>query len=142
MEVGKPTTFGMTFVFSNLSNDLENVEVIASLPQPATAWKGVVSPDSEKSRISYDPSSGKIKWKISKMEAFVGKFTQALTVSFELEIVPTEADRTRAMNLLSDIQASGRDTFIEQEIFSVKINDVDTSNIDDDQVNLKGSTVQ
>lgn len=142
MEVGKPTTYGITFVLSNLSNDLENVEVIASLPQPASAWKNVVVPDSEKSRISYDPGSGKIRWKIDKMAAFVGKFTPALTVSFELEIVPTEADRGKVMDLLSSIQASGRDTFVNQEIFSAKVNDVSTSNIDDDQVNLKGTTVQ
>lgn len=142
MTVGQSTTLAMTFVLTNQSNDLEGVEVVASLPLPSSAWKNVVVPEQEKNRIFFDPNSGKIRWKIGKIAAFVGKYTPAITVSFELEVIPTDSDRNKAVDLLKNVQASGTDTFTGQEISSFNIKDVDTGSIEDDQLNLRGTTVQ
>ncbi len=142
MQVGKTTLFSMTYLLSNSSNDLSNTKVIAGLPLPASAWKNVIIPDSEKNRLSYDPNSGKITWNIGDVSAFVGKFSPALSVTFQLEVNPTESDRGKDMDLLTNIQATGNDNFTTQPIHSSTINDVSTSNLDDDVLDAKGATVK
>ncbi|MBI3952587.1 MAG: hypothetical protein HY336_01360 [Candidatus Doudnabacteria bacterium] len=142
MKVGESTTFEITFILSNLSNDLENAQVVSSLLLPSSSWKNIIAPDSEKSRISFNPGAGKIIWKIPQVSAFVGKYAPALMASFELEVIPTEADRGKTVNLLKDIQATGKDLFIGKDVSSGNVIDINTANIDDDQLNLKGSAVQ
>lgn len=142
MEVGKPTLFEMTFLLTNLSNDLSDTKVIASLPLPPSAWKNIVIPDSEKNRLTYDSNSGKIIWNIGSLAAFVGKFSPAATVMFQLEVTPGESDRGKIINLLSNIQATAIDTFVNQSIQSATTQTVSTGSINDDVLNTKGTTVQ
>ncbi len=142
MEVGKPTLFNMTFLLSNMSNDVSNTKVVASLPLPASAWKNVIIPDSEKNRLSYDPNSGKITWNIGDLAAFVGKFTPVVKVTFQLEVNPTEVDRNKTMDLLSNIQATGTDTFTGLEVKSENVRNISVSDLDDDVMNSRGATVQ
>jgi len=142
MQVGKSTVFAMTLTLSNSSNDMSNTVVTASLPLPSSAWKQSIVPDSEKDRLTYDPNSGKIFWRIGTLAAFTGKFIPVLQVTFQLEVIPTEADRGKSVNLLSNIQATGTDSFVGQEIQTDNIASVSTSTIDDDVMNTKGTTVQ
>jgi hypothetical protein len=142
MQVGKATLFSMRFILSNQSNDLSNVKVVASLPLPASAWKNVVIPDVEKNRLSYDPNSGKITWNIGDVDAFVGKFKPAVIVNFQLEVVPTEVDRNKSVDLLSNIEATGMDSFTNQTIKTDSIPDISTSTLDDEVLENKGTTVQ
>jgi hypothetical protein len=142
MQVGKSTLFNMNFLLTNLSNDLSDVQVVASLPLPVSAWKNVIVPDSEKTRLTYDPSSGKITWRLDTLPAFTGKFSPALTVSFQLEVTPTESDHGKPINLLSNIQAGGMDTFVNQTIQTEVINSLSTANLDDNVLDTKGTTVQ
>jgi hypothetical protein len=46
------------------------------------------------------------------------------------------------MNLLSNVQATGTDTFVGQTIQTDNIANVDTGTIDDDVLNARGTTVQ
>lgn len=142
MKVGEQTTFALTFLLTNLSNDLENTEVISSMPLPASAWTNVIIPDSEKTKVTYDSTSGKIGWKIGNLPAFIGKFSPALKVSFHLTVTPTEADKGKVIDLLRDVQAFGYDEFANMQLASTKVSDLDTGTIDDDLVNAKGNTVQ
>lgn len=144
MEVGKPTVFAMTFTLTNLSNDLSDTVLVASLPLPASAWKNVVmqNPPDSKAVISYDANSGKITWRIGDLPAFTGKFSPAQQVTFQLEVIPNEADRNKPVNLLTNIQASGMDTFVGEKIQTENITNVNTGTLDDDVMNTKGSTVQ
>lgn len=142
MKVGEATLFEANLLLTNLSNDLTNTEVIASLPLPPQAWKNVIIPESERSRLSYDSNSGKIRWRVGDLAAFVGKFTPALSVSFQIEVTPTESDRQRTMMLLRDIVATGTDAFTNQGL-EVKIDQpMDTGNIEDDLLDAKGSSVE
>jgi hypothetical protein len=142
MQVGKTTLFGMTFLLSNLSNDLSNTKVIASLPLSPASWKNVIIPDSEKNRLSYDPNSGKITWNIGDLAAFTGKYIPALKVTFHLQVTPTEVDRNKSMTLLSNVQAYGNDNFTGKNLETIKIEMITTADIDDDVLNTKGATVQ
>ncbi len=138
LTVGKSTTFAMTFLLSNGSNDLSNTKVVASLPLPSSAWKNVIIPDVEKNRLSYDPNSGKITWNIGDVPAFVGKFIPVLKVTFNLEVNPTEVDRNKSMNLLSNVIANGKDTFTSLSVEAKEPNDVTTTSIDDDVLESRG----
>lgn len=142
MIVGKPTLFAVTLLLTNLSNDLTNTEVIASMPLAASSWKNVVIPDSEKSKVSFDTNSGKIRWKTGDLPAYTGKYSPAARVTIQIEVNPTEADRGRTMNLLSNIQASGHDGFINQDIKSESISQFTTSEINDDVFDSSSTTVQ
>lgn len=131
MQVGETTVYEITLLLSNLSNDISNGEVIASIPLPPSAWNNVIMPDQEKSRLSYDPNSGKIRWKIGDIPAFVGKFTPATQVTFQLAVTPSENSKGKDIVLVRDVQAFGTDSFVNVDIKSEITKSFTTSNIDD-----------
>lgn len=142
MKVGESTLFEVSLLVTNLSNDLTGAEVIASLPLPPQAWKNVIIPDSERARLSYDANSGKIRWRLGDLPAFVGKFTPATTVNFQIEVTPTESDRGENITLLQDMVATGTDAFTGQTLEFKISQPMDTGNIDDDLLDSQGSSVE
>lgn len=142
MTVGQPTLFNLTFLLSNLSNDVSNAEVNASLPLPPSAWKNVIIPESEKTRLSYDSNSGKIRWRLGTLPAFTGRYSTVAQVTFQVEVMPAEGDVGKAMPLLKDVKATGMDAFVLVPLETQVIQNVDTSSIDDPTMRSKGSTVQ
>jgi uncharacterized repeat protein (TIGR01451 family) len=142
MEVGKPSTFAVTLLLSNTSNDLNSMLVTASLPLPDSAWTNIIVPESEKARLSFDPSSGLIRWDVGSLPAFAGKLTPAVKVTFNLTVVPGESDRGQVMKLLSDIQASAQDLFTNAKLNPQGVDQFSTSDISDDGFQAFGSTVQ
>ncbi|HEV8601224.1 MAG TPA: hypothetical protein VGQ87_01345 [Patescibacteria group bacterium] len=142
MTVGQTTILSLSLLVSNYSNDLENVEVIGSFPLPASDWNNVIVPESEKNNLTYDPNSGKIRWKIGNLPAFSGKFTPAPSVTFQIAVTPTEPDRGKILKLLTDVQASGLDTFINRNVNSELVREVSTSTLDDEDLNQNGTTVK
>jgi uncharacterized repeat protein (TIGR01451 family) len=142
MEVGKPSTFAMTLLLSNQSNDLTATEVTASLPLPSSAWTNSIVPESEKSFLSFDPNSGIIRWDVGSIPAFAGKLTPARKVTFNLTVTPGESDRGQIVKLLSDIQAMATDSFTNQTLKPQGLDQFTTSDINDDGFQSIGSTVQ
>lgn len=142
MKVGQPTLFSVNFLLVNLSNDLTDVEVVAALPLPASTWKGVVIPESEKDNVTFDPNGSKIRWKPGNIAAFTGKFTPARMISFQLEVIPETSDQNNIITLLSDVQATGYDTYIGKPLESRVIGNVKVSDLHDDQVDSKGPHVR
>lgn len=142
MTVGSPTTFSVTMLVTNLSNDAANTELIASIPLPSSAWNNVIVPDAEKARLSYDANSGKIRWKIGTLPAFTGKYTPALIATFQLTVTPTEADRGQTPTLLKDVGITAKDAFTEQDLKSETIPQVRITDLGDDAIDSGGSSVQ
>jgi len=142
MKVGEPTLFNMSLALSNLSNDVSGTEIIASLPLPPQAWKNVVIPESERSRLSYDSNSGKIRWRIGDLAAFTGIFTPVRSVNFQIEITPTEGDKGTVMPLLKDIVAAGTDAFTGQKLEVSMPALIDVANINDDTMSSTSTSVE
>jgi uncharacterized repeat protein (TIGR01451 family) len=142
MKVGQPTTFNVSFLITNMSNDLKEVELLASMPLQASSWVNVVVPESEKSNLTFDRNASKIRWRVGDLPAFVGKYTPARIVTFQLQVTPSESDRDSVMTLLRDVQAKGMDTFIEKELESTKLDQFNVNDLNDDQVDAKGSAVE
>ena len=133
MKVGSSTLFSITFLLSNTTNDLTDAAVIASLPLPPAAWKNVIVPDAEKSFLSYDPSSGKIRWQVGNIPAFTGKITPARKVTFQLSVTPDVSDQGSVMKLLSDVRTTASDAFTNQQISLTPVYQYSTSDLDDPQ---------
>lgn len=142
MEVGKPTVFSLTYMLVNTSNDLTDVEVVASMPLPASAWKNAIIPESEKDNVLFDPNGNKIRWKAGNLPAFTGKYTPAKTVTFQLEVVPAVSDQGKTMTLISDVLATGHDAFTGQSLETQKKASIKVSDLNDDQVDTKGANVR
>jgi hypothetical protein len=131
MRVGETTTFNMSLLLTNLSNDLSNTEVIASMPLPASAWVNVIMPEGEQGNITFDQNASKIRWRVGNLPAFTGRYSPARTVNFQLQVTPSEGDRGRTMTLLRDVMAIGTDTFTELEVKSTQVNTFTASDIND-----------
>jgi hypothetical protein len=142
MEVGKESVFAITFLLSNASNDLNSAEVVASLPLPSSAWTNIIIPESEKSRLQYNPTSGLIRWDVGNVPAFAGKLTPATKVTFQLAVTPSASDQGQIMKLLTDIEASATDNFTNEKLTPPQMSQFTTSDINDDQFQSTNSTVQ
>ncbi|MBX4205314.1 MAG: hypothetical protein KW788_03995 [Candidatus Doudnabacteria bacterium] len=142
MQVGKSSTFAITFLLSNGSNDITDALVTAALPLPSSAWTGVVVPESEKSRLHFDPDSGLIRWEVPLVPAFSGKLTPATKVTFNLTVTPSASDQGQVIRFLTDIQASGTDSFTSAKLTPQTPSQFTSSDLSDDQFQSVESTVQ
>lgn len=142
MQVGQPTTFAITWLASSESTDLAETIVTADLNLPPSSWNNVIIPDSEKSRLKFDPNSGKISWNIGDMPAFTGRLTPAAKVTFQLEVTPSASDTGQNMKLLSNIKATAKDAFTDQDLQAQVNNQLMVSDIEDPQFQQNGTTVQ
>ena len=107
-KVGEKTTYTIVWEIRNFTNDLRDVEVKATLP-PNIQWENVVS--GQDTKISFDLSSGEIKWRIGDVKAATGVLTPALTSAFQVSVVPTEADLGNEINLLNKSELFATDIF-------------------------------
>lgn len=142
MRVGETTTFNISLLLTNLSNDVNGTEVIASMPLLAGSWANVVVPDSEKGKFSFDQNASKIRWKLGDLPAFTGKYSTAKSASFQLNVTPSEGDRGHTMVLLKDVEAVGKDTFTAEELRSTKLTQFTVSDMNDDAIEGTSSTVE
>lgn len=128
-QAGQTTTYAITMILTNGSNDLEDTELIASVPLPDSAWKSVIFPESESQYLTFDSNSNKIRWKVGKLPAFSGKFSTARTVTFQLEVTPN-SNESGNQTLLKDIQAIGTDTFVNTQVESTKVENFSSFDLD------------
>lgn len=111
-KVGEKTVYTLVWEIRNFTNDLENVEVRASLP-PNIKWENVVSP--RDAGITYDASSGEVRWRIGKIDAGIGILNPALTGAFQVSVTPSLPDAAKFLVLLGESRFSLRDRFTGEE---------------------------
>ncbi len=115
-QVGRSTTYRVKFSLFNSSNDFSDAVVTAYLPLSGGGFKeGSVTP-SEKSKVEFDSSTGKLTWRVGSLPAHTGKFSQAKSLEFELTLSPSEAQIYSSPTLVKDIQLSAKDTFTGQSV--------------------------
>ena len=110
--VGEKTTYSIIWELRNFTNDIENAEIVASLP-PNVSWENVYRP--EYASITYDASSGLIRMRIGRLEAGTGVLTPALSIAFQVGIIPAISDRSKVIILVKNISFSGIDTFTKEK---------------------------
>jgi len=111
-KVGEVTTYTISWMITNYSNDLKNVRVSAALP-PHIRWQDKIVPDS--APITYNPLTGEVIWNIGDMPAHTGILRPAEKVSFQISFTPTAAHIGRLPELISESHFEALDNFTGME---------------------------
>ncbi len=85
-KVESPTTYTITWVATNASNNITNGRISAVLPSYMT-WTGKFSPDGEK--IAFNPQTNEVVWQIGSLPAKTGYQTAPRQVSFQVSFLPS-----------------------------------------------------
>lgn len=112
-EVGKTTFYTIKWEIRNFTSDLDNAEVVTTLPANVT-WGNVFL--AEDTKIVYDPAFSQIRWHIGKIKAGTGVLNPALTAVFQVSITPGEIDRGKRINLINESVLTATDMFTQTPV--------------------------
>lgn len=133
-KVGKETKYWALITVQNGTSELGNVTLSAQLPTNV-AWTGKTSVSRGREPI-YNPNNRTFAWQINGLDAH-----DNAQINVELALTPTEAERNTTPLLLTNLRASGQDTFIEGPINAGPFS-LDSSLKSDDFAQEKGVRVQ
>lgn len=136
--VGEKTTYTILWEVKNFTNNLENTDIVATLP-PNVKWEDVVR--TEGTQITYDTASGQVRWRIGAVPAGTGVLTPTLTGAFQVSITPADVDRGTAAKLINESTVSATDTFTTESV-EQKINEMSTELRSDPSTSLQDWAVQ
>lgn len=121
-KVDQATVYGIEWTVVNSSNELKDVVVEAYVP-PGVTWGRLSMPATE--NIEFNPTSGKITWKLGRVKPGTGYYLPARRVYFNLVLIPSITQIGREANLLINQRVEARDTFTDTDI-KYKISDLTT----------------
>lgn len=130
---GKSTTYTITWTLNNYFNDLKNVKVKANLAKNV-APTGLISPENESSRFSFDSSSREIVWSAGDIIASAGS---SKTLSFQVSLTPGSDQKNFIADIISEAIVSGEDQSTGATVLS-KAPAINTSLPDDPTAAGKG----
>ena len=107
-EVGKETTYTITWKIYNSTNRIQDVIVKAKLPL-GVEFKNIVSP--EKYYLTYNKETREVKWSIKSIEPFIGYRTDPKTVSFQVGYIPVLSDVGGYKVLVEKQSLTAKDSF-------------------------------
>jgi len=123
--VGQTTSYTIKWRLINTSNDLKNVKVTGSLP-PHVNWNNRISG----SGLTYNSQTGQVIWSVGDLPAASGVLLPVKEVAFQISITPGLAHLNSLVELISQAQASGQDSFVDLELTSAD-ESIDTDLPDD-----------
>lgn len=115
-QVGKETTYAITFTAVNSSNRISRATVKTTLPS-YVRFVGTVYPESE--QVTFDNRSGEVVWNIGAVEAGVGFTKPIREVSFKIGFTPSLGQVGKTASLTGDIIYEGVDDFTESVISGI-----------------------
>ncbi|MEA1878756.1 MAG: hypothetical protein U9N86_18080, partial [Bacteroidota bacterium] len=111
LKAGETTAIRVFWKVSNFSNNLSNVTIQSQLPSQVE-WTNFTSV-SEGSAITYDPSTRKVTWHVSNLEAN----THPQGANFELRITPNFQQVGQYINITHDSTLSALDSYTRQVLY-------------------------
>lgn len=130
-KVEEATAYAVYFDVSNVSSDISNSVVTATLPPYAT-WKNVIYPTSED--ISYNNITRVITWEIGDIPAGTGYISDSERVMFQIEILPSANQSGSVLPIIGQPEFVGYDTYtetnIEEYLESITTDTEDIDNFD------------
>lgn len=115
-KVGERTKYAVLFEARNFTNDLDSAEVSAFIP-PNVKWEGNFLPSD--ARVTFDEASREIRWRVGRLEAGTGVISPALTLAFQISVVPADSDAGKPMMLVGESSIKGKDAFAGEDIIEV-----------------------
>ena len=137
--VDKTTTYTVHWQVSNVSNDLENVRVKATLPQ-GISWTNYQINRSNRGQISYNDRTKEVIWDIGKVSAGVGITMPMYELIFQVGLTPSINQVGQSPTLINESTIEGKDMFTENNLTN-STSAVNTGVPDDSGVGFSGGRV-
>lgn len=125
---GSTTIYQVTLALRNSNNDFNDGLLTGFVASSIQNFDQSSISSAEASLVSYDPSTGKMVWKVGKLPAHTGDFNAARKLSFQVKVVPGSSQDGKNFTLFKSIKFSAKDSFTNQDI------NLDTSDINSGRV--------
>lgn len=102
-QVGERSTVQAQWALTNSWHDLENIEVVATLPD-SVEWSG--APKAHAGTITYNEKTRTVRWTIGRLQAE----SEPAVATFPIAIVPAAGQRGSLAPLLSETRAEAKDS--------------------------------
>jgi hypothetical protein len=137
-QAGQTTNFTITWKLKNSYNDLRNVKVKATLPS-WVSLTGQLFP--RESSFVFDSQSREIIWEVGEIPAGQGIGSDSPSLSFQVSLTPNSSQRGQAIEIISNAQAIGDDTWT-QEIITSESQTLNTNSLSDQGFNSSQGIIQ
>lgn len=136
-KVDKETAYTIVWSLANPLNDTKNLVVKAVLP-PYASFKNVFVPSS--ANVVFDKNTGVLEWRVGTLEAGTGFIRPAISLSFQVGIVPSLTQIGTSPQIISTGEAFGTDSFTEKNLFSSQ-SEITTDLRDDSRIDFSQKNV-
>lgn len=140
-EVGRKTTYTVTWQAKNYYSDVKNVKVTATLPPEVAFSKDNVFPEDQAQKLSYDEDARQVTWTLGNMSAGQGLISNPLNVSFQVALTPMSSQRGEKAGVIGEAKISGDDSWTNSTLESASPA-VDTASISDPGMDENDGIVQ
>jgi len=106
--VGQTTTYIVFWQLGNTLNDLENMEVTATLPAGVN-WTGQTTVSAGQA-VTYNSNTREVSWRLNRLPAGAGITFTKPEAWFELAVTPEESDADKILVLTKTTTATARDS--------------------------------
>lgn len=139
-KLNQETAYALHWKVTNVSNDVDNVQVKSFLPT-GVKWTGKVYPEKEKDNLTYNERTNQLIWNIGKLKNGVGVISDPREVVFQVSITPQINSVGQSVNLLEPSILTGKDLFTGKELqFEAKRKD--TKILEDESVGYSYAVVE
>ena len=128
-EVGKETTYTITWTPESIYSNVENVKVRTFLPNNVELI-GEVFPEEELTNFTFDSQTREIVWSVGNLE----KGIKGSTIAFQVELTPNSNQRGSAATIIDQVTITGYDAWTESNL-SYYSSLIDTTLPDDSSIN-------
>ncbi len=113
LKVGQGTTYIIKWTLNNVSNDVANAKVEATLP-PGVSFTGKIYP--ENSNLTFNERTNNIVWDIGNLSSGTGILTAPKEISFQVKIIPAPHQKGTYADILDQAVITGKDLFTNNEL--------------------------
>jgi hypothetical protein len=121
--VGQATRYTVTVALKSSTSDVADSVVTMYVATGGASFDKTSVSASEADAVTYDPSTGKVTWRVGTLRAHTGDFTPARSLQFALRVVPSSSQVSRPITLVKNVQFSGKDVNTTQTV-SGKIDEI------------------
>lgn len=108
-QVGKTTTYDITFAVTSVNNDLSQVRMVIPLPTSVTFHKA------DGKGVAFNERTNEVVWNMGTITHGAGVTSPAPTMTLTLRVVPSVEQVGRPLRLAHGFTLTGMDTFIDKK---------------------------
>jgi uncharacterized repeat protein (TIGR01451 family) len=136
-KVGQETTFTMHLKAANVSNDVTDAKLVATLA-PGVTWKNNFKPES--ASVDFNDRTNEITWNLGSISAGTGIITDPKELIFQIGVTPQANQAGNFLPLISGVDFTAKDAFTAQPL-ETKLTEKNTNLTEDLGVAEMGKAV-